>query len=143
MIPDLVTWFTILISLIVILMDSNTSFDKNELHWTKLEYKIILLPIFIKYSSYTYLIDSIEERLNLTDNGVHFWRVLKLFSKIYSMCHVVGTLFHALSMFEYYYLDIPNSWLVFNDLIDRDWLPRYLECVYWAQATIMLIGTKG
>lgn len=71
-----------------------------------------MLPIFYKYYSYHTLIDSIEERMNLTGNSVHIWRILKLYGTIFSMCHIVGTFFHVISMFEYYYLDENNTWLI-------------------------------
>ncbi|KRX10765.1 Cyclic nucleotide-binding protein [Pseudocohnilembus persalinus] len=103
----------------------------------------IISLIFVKIKTFLILLSQLEEKMNLTGNQIYVRDLIKLLLKAFSMCHIVGILYYLLGIVEIYYLDEQNSWIQLLDIKDGPWYQKYFESLYWAQATIMLIGSKG
>ncbi|KRX04709.1 hypothetical protein PPERSA_03100 [Pseudocohnilembus persalinus] len=105
--------------------------------------RIMVLPIFAKTQT---LVDSVEgliQKISIQGKVFYMYELVKLLAQAVILCHVFGTLFWILGQFEHHILDDKLNWINNKGIIDAHWYEQYMESFYWAQATIMLVGTKG
>ena len=50
-------------------------------------------------------------KLNLTGDKIHLWTLGRLFFKAFTICHIVGVMYHCLAELEIMYLEEENTWL--------------------------------
>lgn len=89
---------------------------------------------------------SIEGRIkiNITGHMTYLWELMKLLSNAFIICHIIGVLYYVLGVYEYYVLDDEASWIhttitPYGDpLVNTTWNVKYMESLYWAQATVIL-----
>lgn len=72
--------------------------------------KIFILPIFFKFKTLKSLVGDLQEKMNLTGFSVYIWQMLKLFVITWILCHVIGTIYHCVALFQNHFWDETETW---------------------------------
>lgn len=99
--------------------------------------------IFCKYNSLTHTYKRLIKLITIYGKNAHILTLIKLLLSMIIISHIVACLWNFIQVLEVELNDETNTWLQHHGYMDMIWYLRYIECFYWAEATLMLVGTKG
>ena len=85
------------------------------------------------------IIKKLEDEIIISDKNQYKLKFFKLFFFVIYSAHIFGCFWHRLGKFILEYR-IETSWLEKENLVDKDWLVRYINCVYFTILTMITVG---
>ena len=98
-------------------------------------HSIIKMLFFFKYPILKNLIRKIEEIINFDEKIIAIISLLKLFSKMLFLSHIIACLWFCLPFWN-----PGNNWMISKNIIDTSLWGKYIISLYWAFVTITTIG---
>ena len=99
----------------------------------------IEILVFFRLLKLKILIEKMKENLELSEKNQYFFQLIKLLFSILYVGHLCGCILHYISIWQIN-LGSNTTWLNELNLIEENWIVKYVNSVYYSVLTMITVG---
>ena len=100
----------------------------------------IQLIFLLRFININKLFKELDEYLQLSHSAQAAFELIKLSIFILYLAHLFCCAFHYIAILEIEYKISDNTWLHLKNLIDKSWIDKYINSLYFTVVTMITVG---
>ncbi|KAL4509357.1 hypothetical protein ABPG72_018288 [Tetrahymena utriculariae] len=108
----------------------------------KYVYILLRLPLLLKLKGMMIIVKKLEFYILLSIKKHYLLQLFNLIIETLLLGHLIACIWNSVAEFQIAVLDVQNTWKQNNRIDTTHWYNVYIECMYYAFATMMTVGTN-